>query len=115
MPISFKQLAQIKEDVAILKQHPHAKPLDIFRTLVRMNEHQRRGRLMNRQFLFRQLGTLMGLDLEVQKHERRIAVQEVERAYRATTRGGGIGHSICVKPTRYVIEDPDGRSRIVTY
>jgi len=103
-------LSSLVNLAALLKEHPQ-KPIDLYRSLCRVHQHQRRAGIRPL-FPLNDLGRLMGLDEDVMRHESEIAVSVVGRAHRASVNGDREekrGHRSA--PQRYVTED----GRLVTF
>lgn len=103
-PLMLMTLASLADLAALLKDHWQS-PLDIYRSLARVHEHQRRAGIKPA-FPIKELGRLMGLDEGVMNHEHETAVNIVGRAYRASTNGSRTeNRGMRGKPQRYVTED----------
>ena len=104
------KIASLLDLSAMIKKHPQ-KPIDIYRSLARVHEHQRRAGIRPF-FPMHELGRLIGLDDEVIRHELEVAVSVVGRAHRASVNGNRTEfRGVRGKMQRYVTED----GKLVTY
>lgn len=106
MTINLHEMAQS------LRQHPFLTSLEIARTLIRIQQHQRRGFNGRQGPQLGKICALLGIAPDVFMRERERASYSVETAYRAACGGGAVSGR---KKYRYVVEDENKHSMIVEY
>lgn len=109
----MKSDPKLERTVEELKAHAVVPPLQILKTIAVIHQHQCHIQGRGHQFHIINLGRLLGIAYETCNIVNQRAAYYVERAYRAAT--GGSNTSFRGRTYRYVVQDPDGRNRIVEY
>lgn len=101
MSIQRQNLVELTE---ALKKHPFLNPLEIFCVIARTYYHGKRRGVTPKSFPTYRIGAALGLDPKTVRSVCTRIEHDVNRAYRATTKGNALSFS-GAKKCRYILED----------